>query len=246
LRFTSSFADDADAKVSLDDYVGRMPEGQKRIYYLGGPDLATIKKNPNLEIFKRRNLEVLYLHEPIDEFVMNALGAYQEKVLTSIDSDDLELPESAKEAEAIKTAEEAESKGAESGFSRVLDLFRDALGQRVREVRESNRLTDSPCCLVSAEGGMSTQMQRLMKMANKDFHESARILEINPRAALIRRLCRLTANPQHEAFIKQCGLQLWSNALILEGVTPEAEDLVARMQSFMDEAAEKRSPLILA
>ena len=246
LRFTSSFADDADAKVSLDDYVGRMPEGQKRIYYLGGPDLATIKKNPNLEIFKRRNLEVLYLHEPIDEFVMNALGAYQEKILTSIDSDDLELPESAKEAETIKTADEAESKGAESGFSRVLDLFRDALGQRVREVRESNRLTDSPCCLVSAEGGMSTQMQRLMKMANKDFHESARILEINPRAALIRRLCRLTANPQHEAFIKQCGLQLWSNALILEGVTPEAEDLVARMQSFMDEAAEKRSPLILA
>jgi molecular chaperone HtpG len=246
LRFTSSFADDADAKVSLDDYVGRMPEDQKRIYYLGGPDLATIKKNPNLEIFKRRNLEVLYLHEPIDEFVMNALGAYQEKILTSIDSDDLELPESAKEAETIKTAEESESKGAESGFSRVLDLFRDALGQRVREVRESNRLTDSPCCLVNAEGGISTQMQRLMKLANKDFHESARILEINPRAALIRRLCRLTANPQHEAFIKQCGLQLWSNALILEGVTPEAEDLVARMQSFMDEAAEKRSPLILA
>jgi molecular chaperone HtpG len=246
LRFTSTCADDADAKVSLDDYVGRMPEGQKRIYYLGGPDLATIKKNPNLEIFKRRNLEVLYLHEPIDEFVMNALGAYQEKMLTSIDSDDLELPESAKETEGIKTADEAESKGAESGFSRVLDLFRDALGHRVREVRESNRLTDSPCCLVSAEGGMSTQMQRLMKLANKDFHESARILEVNPRSALIRRLCRLTANPQHEAFIKQCGLQLWSNALILEGVTPEAEDLVARMQSFMDEAAEKRSPLILA
>jgi molecular chaperone HtpG len=89
-------------------------------------------------------------------------------------------------------------------------------------------------------------MQRLMKLTNKDFPEGARILEINPRSPLIRRLCRLTANPEHDTFIKRCGLQLWSNALILEGITPEAEDLVARMQSFMDEAAEKRSPLILA
>jgi molecular chaperone HtpG len=116
----------------------------------------------------------------------------------------------------------------------------------VREVRESKRLTDSPCCLVSAEGGFSNQMQRLMKLANKDFPEATRILEINPSSPLIRRLCRLSANPEHDAFIKQCGLQLWSNALLLEGITSETEDLVARIQSFMDEAAEKRSPLILA
>ena len=70
-----------------------MPEDQKRIYYLGGPDLASMKKSPNLEIFRRRGLEVLYLTEPIDEFVMNALGSYGGKPLTSIDSDDLELPE---------------------------------------------------------------------------------------------------------------------------------------------------------
>ncbi len=113
------------------------------------------------------------------------------------------------------------------------------------EVRESNRLTDSPCCLVNAEGGLSTQMQRILKLANKEFPESARILELNPKAPLIRRLCRLSANNEHEPFIKQCALQLWTNALILDGVTPEPEDLVARVQSFMLEAAEKRSPLIL-
>jgi len=115
----------------------------------------------------------------------------------------------------------------------------------VREVRESKRLTDSPCCLVNSEGGFSTQMQRLMKLANKDFPEPARILEINPSSPLVRRLCRLSANSQHDAFIKQCGLQLWSNAMILEP-PPDPEDLVARVQGFMDEAAEKRSPLILA
>jgi molecular chaperone HtpG len=246
LRFASSRSEDSEPTCSLDDYVGRMPEDQKRIYYLGGPDLAAIKKSPNLEIFRRRGLEVLYLAEPIDEFVMNALGSHKGKPLTSIDSDDLELPETKKDEATIESTEESPRKTAESGFSRVLDLFREAVGHRVREVRESKRLTDSPCCLVSAEGGFSNQMQRLMKLANKDFPEATRILEINPSSPLIRRLCRLSANPEHDAFIKQCGLQLWSNALLLEGITPETEDLVARIQSFMDEAAEKRSPLILA
>ena len=112
-------------------------------------------------------------------------------------------------------------------------------------MRESKRLTDSPCCLVNVEGGLSTQMQRILKMANQEFTESARILEINPSAPLIRRLCHLSANNQHDEFIKRCGLQLWSDAMILDGVTPEPEDVVARIQSFMTEAAEKRSPLIL-
>jgi molecular chaperone HtpG len=242
LRFASSKSDDPKQLVSLDEYVGRMPDGQKRIYYLAGADLGSIAKSPNLEIFRRQGLEVLYLNDPIDEFAFNALGSYQSKTLTSIDSADLELPESQSKAEA---APEAGDTGKEAGFTRVLELFRTALGSRVSEVRESNRLIDSPCCLVNAEGGLSTQMQRILKLANKEFPESARILELNPKAVLIRRLCRLSANNEHDPFIKQCALQLWSNALILDGVTPEPEDLVARVQSFMMEAAEKRSPLIL-
>ncbi len=79
--------------VSLDEYIARMPEGQKRIYYLGGPDFASIAKSPNLEIFRRRGLEVLYLTDPIDEFAITSLRSYQDKELTSIDSADLDLPE---------------------------------------------------------------------------------------------------------------------------------------------------------
>ena len=90
--------------------------------------------------------------------------------------------------------EAAETSTKESGFTKVLELFRAAVGNRVSEVRESKRLIDSPCCLVNSDGGLSTQMQRLLKMANKDFTESARILEVNPTAPLIRRLCRLSAN----------------------------------------------------
>ena len=244
LRFASSRSENATATVSFDDYIARMPEGQKKIYYLGGPDFASVAKSPNLEIFRRRGIEVLFLIDPIDEFAITSLRTYQGKDLTSIDSADLELPESTPESSEAEKKEE-ESKPKESGFARVLDLFRTSLGTRVREVRESKRLTDSPCCLVNAEGGLSTQMQRMLKMANKEFPETARILEINPSAPLIRRLCNLSANADHEAFIKQCALQLWSNAMILEGVTPDPEDLIARVQSFMAEAAEKRSPIIL-
>jgi molecular chaperone HtpG len=243
LRFVSSRSDDPSVRVSFDEYLARMPEGQSHIYYLGGNDLSSLAKSPNLEIFRRKGLEVLFLTDPIDEFALNSLHSYQGKTLTSIDSADLDLPDTGPTTEPDQTSSDSLAK--ESGFNRVLELFRTALGNRVSEVRESKRLTDSPCCLVNADAGMSTQMQRLLKMANKDFTESARILEINPSSPLVRRLCRLSANDQHDDFIKTCALQLWTNAMILDGLTPEPEDMVARVQSFMTEAAEKRSPLII-
>jgi len=244
LRFASSRSDDPRTLVSFDAYLARMPAGQKQIYYLGGPDLASIAKSPNLEIFRRRGVEVLYFTDPIDEFAVRSLQSYQGNALTSIDSADIEIPETGATVETGQGAVESPAK--ESGFTKVLELFRAALGARVSEVRESKRLIDSPCCLVTTEGGLSTQMQRLLKMANQEFTESPRILEVNPGAPLIRRLCRLSANEQHQEFIKLCALQLWTNAMILDGVMPEPEDMVARVQSFMVEAAEKRSPLILA
>lgn len=238
LRFASSRAEDSATVTSLEEYISRAPAEQKPIYYLGGPDLASIKKSPKLEIFRRRGLEVIYLTDPIDEFVMSSLMEFEGHPLTSIDSADLDLP---------ATESEAESKSDTStstGFSRVLELFRQALGDRVQEVRESKRLTDSPCCLVNAEGGMSVQMQRLLRMANKDFPESRRILEINPAAPLIERLSSLTANPDHESFIRECALQLWSNALVLEGVLSEPEEMVTRIQTLMEQAAQSKSPIV--
>jgi molecular chaperone HtpG len=219
-----------------------MAEKQNQINYQAGADFASVAKSPNLEIFRRRGIEVLYLTDPVDEFALKALDSYRGKKLASIDAADIEIPEA---AGGTTEGEDAGSRAKESGFPKVLELFRAALGSRVTEVRESKRLTESPCCLVNAQGGISTQTQRLLKMANKEFTESGRILEINPSAQLIRRLCNLSANDQHHDFIKQCGLQLWSDAMILDGVMPEPEDLVARVQAFMTEAAEKRSPLIL-
>ena len=226
LRFASSRSDDPKSLVSFDAYIEKMPEQQTQIYYQAGSDFSSIKKSPNLEIFRRNGIEVIYMTDPVDEFAIKSLGTYREKKLTSIDSADIDIPNSS--TFERRRAKAATHGAKESGFPKVLELFREALGARISEVRESKRLIDSPCCLVNVEGGMSTQMQRLLKMANKEFTESARILEVNPSAPLIRRLCNLSANNQHHSFIKQCGLQLWSDAMILDGVTPEPEDLVAR------------------
>ncbi|MFO0952891.1 MAG: molecular chaperone HtpG [Isosphaeraceae bacterium] len=244
LRFISTKAENPDEPTSLGAYVGRMAEGQKSIYYLGGPDLSALKKSPNLEIFRRRGVEVLYLTDPVDEFVLSALGAFEGKPLVSIDSADVDLPPEEKKTEDAAETPKAEEATPSAGLGRVITLFKEALGDRVADVRESKRLTDSPCCLVNAEGSLSTQMQRLLKMANKDFTASARILEINPSSPLVRRLGSLSANSDHDDFIRRCAMQLWANALLLEGTLAEPEAIVARNQAFMEEAAEKRSPLI--
>ena len=238
LRFASSRAEVDVPTTSLDEYAGRMVPDQKHVYYLGGPDLASVRRSPNLEIFRRKGVEVLFLTEPVDEFVMSALGQFGDKTLTSIDSADLDLP-----GEEAKADDKPESHP--GGFGRVLDLFRDALSSRVQEVRASKRLTDSPCCLVNAEGALSTQMHRLLAMSGKEAPPSSRVLEINPDSPLIGRLAILTGNPDNEGFIKDCALQLWSGAMILEGSLPEPEDLAARMQRFVERAAEGKPSIII-
>ncbi len=243
LRFPSSRTERGQL-TSLDEYIGRMPEQQEQIYYLGGPDVETIANNPNLEIFRRRDLEVLYLPDPVDEFVMANLHKFEGKELLSIDAENVSLPEgeASETDEAEQTPELAAAEN--QATSRVLQLFREALGDRVADVRESKRLIDSPVCLVNPEPGMSTQMQKLMKMADKDFQLSKRVLEVNPKSNLIRQLAKLSANPDHAGFIKECAEQLFDNAQILDGIFPEPQSLVQRMQHFLEEAAGKRSPII--
>ncbi|MGL5096988.1 MAG: molecular chaperone HtpG, partial [Planctomycetia bacterium] len=239
LLFTSSASEEPDVQTSLDAYCDRAGEAQNQIYYIGGPDLPSIKKNPNLEIFRKRNLEVLYLPDPIDDFVLASLGKYRDKKLISIDSADLELPATAPELETPPTAPT-------SGFGRVLELFRDALAGKVKDVVESKRLTDSPCCLVNSDDGASVQMQKILKMHDPNYKFSLRVLEVNPKAALVERLAALAANPANDAFLGQCGRQLYDGTMLLEGLAPEPQDVVSRMQEFMTEAAERRTTILEA
>lgn len=237
LRFRSSNdTENPEKLISLADYVARVSEKQKQIYFVCGPDLETLKKNPNLEVFRRKKLEVLYLIDPIDEMALSHLRTFSEKQIVSIDSAEVEFPEGTDSAETPEPADAEKP----AGFDRVLELFREALGDRVSDVKASKRLTDSPCCLVNPAGALSTQLQKVLKMNHQEFEMSKRALEVNPTHPLILRLTSLATDEGQSGFVKECGQQLFANAMILEGLPPEPEDLVTRMERFMAELAQAK------
>ena len=243
LRFaTSALSQDGDNPEPLTgfaDYVKRAPEGQSQIYFVGGPDRKSLEKNPNLEIFRRKKLEVLFVTDPIDEFVMSNLRTFEGKDLVAIDSSKIEFPPASDEekAEEAKSEEQQTVAAEASGFQRVLELIRTELGNAVKEVRASKRLTDSVCCLVNPEGSMSAQLERVLSMGDREIPASKKIFEVNPSAPLIVRLSSLADRADQAGFIHQCGRQLFANALLLEGVPLDPAELVSRVQGFMLDAA---------
>jgi len=244
LRFKSSHGDDRLELVSLADYVGRMSEDQKQIYYVGGPTVESLERLPNLEVFRARGIEVLYITDPVDEFVLNHLRTFENKELVPIDSALVELPETKKVDEASgddKPADAETKPEAPVGFSRVLELFKETLQDKVEDVRESNRLTTSPCCLVSPEGVLSPQLQKVLSQNSDNFELRKRILEINPQHPFLKRLSELSSNPQQEDFIRLCGQQLLTNTMLLEGVLLDAHEASDRMLDMMQQLAGQKA-----
>ena len=238
MRFKSSNSSDAETLYSLDDYVKRVAEGQEQIYYLSGHDLPSLNKHPLMEPFRKRNLEVLFLTDPVDEFALNHLGVFEGKQIISIDSVDVKFPES------TNPPEEA-AKTAPKGLTRVLELFKGALGDLTEDVRQSSRLTTSPVCLVNAQGGVSSQLQKILAQNMQEFQASKRILEVNPHAGIVDRLCQLSVNSDNDEFIRDCGRQLFTNALYLDGLVDQPEETTQRILRFMEEAAQKRTAIVV-
>ena len=242
LRFESSH--DADVRTSLAEYVERAPEEQKQIYFLGGPDRASIERSPNLEVFRKRNLEVLYIIDPADEFVLSHVGKFNDHDIVSVDAADLQLPDTPESDDAKEDKDNPDEPDA-AGLGLVLKLFKDALGDQVTDVRKSERLTTSACCVVNAEGGMSTQMQKVLQLNAPGFEMNKLILEVNPTVPLVKRLCELSKNDDNGAFIKECGRQLYANALVQAGLAPNGDEMADRVQKFMEELADKKSSIAM-
>jgi len=246
LRFKSTNTSAEDGLASLAGYCERAPEDQKQIYFATGADETSILRDPNLEIFRERNLEVLLLTDPVDEYVLSTLGEFDEHKLVPIDSADLELPGSeAKDSETDDEKKEDEKDAADlpNGFGTVLSIFKEALGDQVEDVRKSERLTESACCLVNAKGAQSTTMQKVLQVNMPDFEMSKMILEINPKAPLVQRLCELSVNDDNNDFVRTCGQQLYSNALIMAGLAPKADEMSSRVQDFMMQLAQQKSSI---
>ena len=230
LRFYTSKS--GDELVSLSDYVERMAGDQGAIYYILGDDRASVARSPHLDSFRARDLEVLYLLEPLDGFMMQSLKEYEGLSLQNVDDPSLELPE----------VEEAEREGdagvAQADFERLTDRFKRALGDQVTEVRESKLLTDSPCRLVSPEAGPERELQRVRRLLERDFELQAKILELNRRHPLIQNLARLVANHPEDAVIDPTIEQLFENLLLLEGMHPNPAQMVPRIQALLEAATE--------
>jgi molecular chaperone HtpG len=223
LRFESSRTEKGKT-TSLADYVSRMSADQKEIYYLMGPNRASIEAGPYLEGFKARNLEVLFCYEPVDEYVMNNVREFEGKKLTAADHADVKLSDLPKPEGALSDDE----------IKKLTGWLKETLGDRVAEVKPSDRLVDSPVLALNADKFMSPHMRRMMKALNREGSDSpVRVnLEINPRHAVIKRLSELQgSNPERAKLVAE---QLLDNALISAGLLDDATAMVTRLNKVLE------------
>jgi TNF receptor-associated protein 1 len=223
LRFESSLTEKGKT-TSLSDYVTRMGSEQKELYYLVGPNRAAIESGPYLEGFKARNLEVIFCYEAVDEYVMNNVREFDGKKLTAADHADVKLTDLPQPEGALS---EADTKA-------LATWIKETLGERVAEVKSSDRLVDSPVLALNADKFMSPHMRRMMKAMNKDGAESpVRVnLEFNPRHIVIKRLNDArSSNPDRAKLVAE---QLLDNSLIAAGLLDDPTTMVARLNKLLE------------
>ncbi len=229
LRYESSI-EEKGRLISLADYAGRMKDGQDTIYYIYAPSRGAIEHGPYLDPFKARGIEVLFLYEPADEFVMSHLHEFDGKKLVSADTADLKLDDVSKDA----TGEELPKERVE-GLSKWL---KDLLGSRVREVRASKRLVDSPVVALNADAMMTPSMRRIMKLMREREGQAAPDdlqpvnLELNPRHPLVRKLDSLRES--NEELGREVAEQLFDNAMISAGFLDNPHAMVQRLNKLLE------------
>jgi len=182
LRFSSTHDEKEEPAVSLAEYVARMKEGQEKIYYITADSFGSARSSPHLEIFRKKEVEVLLMHDRVDEWVMANLTEFEGKKLQSVAKGDLDLGKLEDEAEKKEQEKEA------GELKDLTDKIAGVLGEKVREVRVTHRLTDSPACLVADSTGMSTNLERLLKAAGHKVPETKPTLEVNPHHPLVHAL----------------------------------------------------------
>lgn len=214
-RYASTNNDSDIEDVSLDDYISRLKEGQDKLYYITGDSYAAVKNSPHLELFRKKGIEVILMHDRVDEWMMSYLSEYDGKSFVNIAKGELDLGD-LEDKEEKKKAEKAAK-----DYESLLKQMTESLGDKVKEVRVSTRLTDSPSCLVVEQQDMAVSMQKILKQAGHEVPTIEPILEINVEHPLVKRL----SEEQDDDKFKDWSHLLFDQAMLSEG--GQLEDPVA-------------------
>ena len=225
LRFRSSHSDGK--LVSLADYVASMPEGQEAIYYITGESLEAVARSPHLEACQSRGYQVLFMTDPIDEWVVQDLPNFKDKPLRSVTQGDLDIPEK---------PEDNKEDDPKTDIAAALGKARELLSDRVKDVRASKRLRESASCLVDDEGGLSRNMERILKAARQNVPTRQRILELNPDHPFVQAVSKLASESPGDARVDTWLELLYDQAALAEGVVADPAGMVKRIQSILNNA----------
>lgn len=219
-----------DVWSSLDDYVSRMKPEQKEIYYILADDERSVMHSPHLDLVNRYGYEVLVLADPIDAFMTVRLNEHQEHPLTNVAAADLKLPDGAEE-----TQEEPPPALPEEAHAGLLERFKSQLGERVTDVRMTDRLSGSPARLVDPDGAPKQDLQRVYRLINEDFEAPKKVLELNPRHTILLKLNDMPADNDLSKLIIE---QVYENALLIEGLHSDPVGMIPRIQKLIEAALE--------
>jgi molecular chaperone HtpG len=231
LRFHSSTAK-LDELISLQNYVEAMPESQDVIYYLLADSVSAANNSPHMDYFKKRSIPVLYMIGPMDSFMLTTLREFEGHTLQNVETAELEASEEDKAAE-----EEAKTKLPDDRFAEVITRFKSVLEDRVENVREAKRLSDSPVRLVAPEGAMGQEMDRIRRLLDQEYEIPNRILEINRGHAIIQNVADLIGS--NAVLADTIIEQLFDSALLSEGLHPNPAEMLPRIQTLMELASRK-------
>jgi molecular chaperone HtpG len=224
LRFSSTHTDESIENVSLEQYIERMKEGQDKIYYVVADSFEAAKSSPHLEIFRKKGIEVLLMADRVDEWMMSHLTEFNEKQFASITRGDLDLGDL--DDEETKKAQEESEKEVEG----LVERIKTVLGEKVKEVRFTHRLTDSPACVVVDDNDMSSQMQKLMESVGQAVPEAKPIFELNPEHQLVK---HLNVEQDEDKFAQWSDVLLDQALLAERGSLKDPAAFVAKLNKLM-------------
>ena len=209
---------DNDGLTGLADYIERMKKGQEQIYYITGDNLDMLKSSPQLEGFRARGVEVLLMTDPIDEFWLSSVPNFADKPFMSVTAAAVDLSKVKKTKKGKDEEDKAEDTADEAEIAKLVLAFKETLGESVKDVRASDRLTDSAVCLVAGEGDMDLHLERMLKLqGHMDIPTLSRVLELNPAHPLIKKLTEIVGKPAKKQAVDDMAFLLLDQARIVEG-----------------------------